>query len=50
MENLPAEPALRNTGEIMNALNNLDIFGFDISREVTAVVTILSSPGDTCSR
>jgi len=43
MENLPAEPALLDTREITKALNNLDIFGFDISLDVATVNIVIDS-------
>jgi len=43
MENLPAEPALRDTREITKALNGLDIFGFDISLDVATVNIVIDS-------
>jgi len=43
MENLPAEPALRDTREITKALNSLDIFGFDISLDVATVNIVIDS-------
>ena len=43
MENLPAEPALQDTKEIRKALNDVDIFGFDISRDVAKVNIVIDS-------
>ena len=43
MENLPAEPALHDTKEITKALNNLDIFGFDISLDFATVNIVIDS-------
>jgi len=43
MENLPAEPALRDTRVITKALNDLDIFGFDISLDVATVNIVIDS-------
>jgi len=43
MENLPAEPALRDTREITKALNGLDIFGFDISLDLATVNIVIDS-------
>ena len=43
MENTPAQPALRELGGITKALNNLDIYGFDISLDVPTVNSIINS-------
>ena len=43
MENLPAEPALDDTKAIKKALNNLDILGFDISRDIATVNIVIDS-------
>ena len=43
MENTPAEPALRDLGNITKALNNLDIYGFDISLDMPTVNIVINS-------
>ena len=43
MENLPAEPALKDKGNITKALNLLDIFGFDITLDIPTINIVINS-------
>ena len=43
MENLPAEPALKDKGNITKALNLLDIFGFNITLDIPTINIVINS-------
>ncbi|PWW79253.1 hypothetical protein C7212DRAFT_340159 [Tuber magnatum] len=43
IKNLPAEPALEDRQEIMKALNNLNIFGFNIDIDIPTMNIVLNS-------